>query len=194
MPEIPTDQDLIAGCLDGQKSSWDIFVDRFSRLIYWSIQKTLETSSYKVRSDLVGDIYQECFTRLLERRELKTLRSVDSIRKFLTITASHLTMDKIRSIERVEKRAVSDISVIEASDGLTRDPAFHAISNEQAILISKALEALSPKQRLCVEWHYIDGKTHREISDVLGIPLDTVSAIVRRAKDKVKRIFLENNK
>src|SRR3989338_1234619 len=100
MPEIPTDQELIAGCLDGQKSSWDAFVDRFSRLIYWSIQKTLETSSYKARSDLVRYIYQECFTRLLERRELDALRSAESIRKFLTVIASHLTMDKIRSIER----------------------------------------------------------------------------------------------
>lgn len=194
MPETPSDQDLITGCLNGQKESWDIFVKKFSKLIYWSIQKTLETSSLKARTELVGEIYQECFTRLIERQELETLRNIDSVRKFLTVMASHMAMDKIRSIGRSEKRTDGDPFMINAVGVTEKDPAMSVISDEQAILVSKALDELTPKQRMCVEWHYLEDKTHREISEVLGMPVDTVSAIIRRGRDRVKQFLLENDK
>ena len=194
MPESPSDSKLIAGCIEGRKESWDRFVDQFSRLIYWSIQKTLETSSYKARGDLAHEIFQECFEKLLEKKELETLRNIDSIRKLLTIMASRLTMDKIRSIARHENRISGDISSLEESGLTVREPARSALSNEQAALVATALSELSPKQRLCVEWYYVDGKTHREISEILGLPIDTVSATIRRAREKIKQFFLENDK
>ena len=194
MLESPSDSKLIAGCIEGRKESWDRFVDQFSRLIYWSIQKTLETSSYKARGDLAHEVFQECFERLLEKKELETLRNIDSIRKFLTIMASHMTMDKIRSIARHENRISGDISSLEEFGLTVKEPTQSALSNEQAVLVATALSELSPKQRLCVEWYYVDGKTHREISEILGLPIDTVSATIRRAREKIKQFFLENDK
>lgn len=194
MPESPSDSKLIAGCIEGRKESWDKFVDQFSKLIYWSIQKTLETSSYKVRSDLAHEIFQECFERLLEKKELETLKNIDSIRKFLAVMASRLTVDKIRSISRHENRISSDISMLEESGRAVKEPSQSALSNEQAALVSTALSELSAKQKLCVEWYYVDGKTHREISEILGLPIDTVSATIRRAREKIKQFFLEKGK
>ncbi len=192
MQRSVSDQELITGCIEGQKESWDVFVERFSRLVYWSIRKTMETSSYRERTDLVREIFQDFFVRLLEKKKLENLRSCDKIRKFLTVMACHMTMDKIRSITRSEKRISEDISSV-AEWVASADPAFGSVSAERDALAANALNELSPKQRLCVEWHFMDGKTHREISEILGLPQDTVSAVIRRAREKLNRFFLEKD-
>ena len=138
------------------------------------------------------EIFQEFFIRLLEKKELENLRSCDKIRKFLTVMACHRTMDKIRWIARSEKSIETDISSV-TEWVASADSGLGAVSAERAALVASALNELSPKQRLCVEWHYMDGKTHQEISEILGLPQDTVSTVIRRAREKLKRIFLEKD-
>ena len=191
MQRSVSDHELIAGCLAGNKRSWDAFVERFSKLVYWSVRKTLETSSYRVHTDLVREIFQEFFVKLLEKNELEKLRDRDKIRKFLTVMACYMTMDKIRSLARNEKWDVGDIA--SAPYVFSADPACETLSQERHRLMADALNELSPKQRLCVEWHFVEGKTHRDISDILGLPQEAVSAVIRRAREKLGKIILEKN-
>ena len=180
-----SDQELIAGCVEGQKESWDLFVDRFSKLIYWSIWRVLDGSSFAGRADLAHEVFQDIFEKLLERNELKKLRQAQGIRKYLTVTACRATIDKVEALGRQERR-FDDLNGLNGSG-----PGLQVISRERDRLIAQTIEGLSPKDRLCVEWHYVDGKTHREISELLGLPQDTVSSIIRRAKEKLRKIFLE---
>ena len=185
MPESPSDQELITGCIEGQKESWDFFVDRFSKLIYWSVWRTLESSAFSARTDLAREIFQEIFEKLLEKSELNKLRQIESVRKFLTVMAARAALDKIKNLGRQEGR-LGDLSRLD-----NPEPSHQAISHERDLLIAQVIEGLSPKERRCVEWHYLDGKTHREISEVLGLSQDTVSTVIRRAKEKIRKIFLE---
>ena len=52
-------------------------------------------------------------------------------------------------------------------------------------LLEAELGRLSPKERTCVEWHYLDGRTHREIGLILGLPLNTVTSIIHRTRQKL---------
>jgi len=185
MSESLSDQELITGCIRKQKESWDVFVERFSKLIYWSIWKVLGTCAVSGKEDLAHEIFQEIFEKLLEKNELKKLKQIASVRKFLTVMASHAALDKIKILGRRERR----LDVLETPDRL--QTGVQAVSREKDVLIAQVIEALSPKERLCVEWHYMDGKTHREISETLGLSQDTVSTIIRRSKEKIRKIFLE---
>ncbi len=185
MPGSPSDQDLIDGCIEGKKESWDIFVERFSKLIYWSIWRALEKTSFSQRTDLVQEIFQDVFHKLLDRNQLKSLRKIESLSTFLTILAYHAAIDKMKGLTRRQEL-----------DGIISDPekigsGHEIISQEREELVLKALESLSLRERLCVEWHYLDDKPHREIAEILGIPQDTVSTVIRRTREKLKKIFLE---
>jgi len=199
LPE--SDRELIQGCLAGDKKAWDFFVERFSRLIYWSIRKTLEKSAFVSRPDLADDIFQEIFKRILEHRELEKLREAGNLRQFLVVMAMHAALDKIKSLRRQESRDVSlekeflpkdsGEPVILAdvlSDG-SLDPSARVISDERDLAISEILERLSPKERTCVEWHYMDGKAHQDIAAILGLPVGTVSSIIQRTKEKLQVSF-----
>ena len=199
MPE--SDRELIEGCLAQDKKAWDLFVTRFSRLIYWSIRKTLEKSAFVSRPDLADDIFQEIFKRILEHRELEKLRDVRNLRPFLVVTATHAALDKIKSLRRRESRDISlekeflpkdsgeAVSLADVLKDGSQDPSARVISDEQSLAISEILERLSPKERTCVEWHYMDGKAHQDIAAILGLPLGTVSSIIQRTKEKLQASF-----
>ena len=184
-----SDHDLISGCLEGRKGSWADFVDRFSKLIYWSIHKTLEGGSFCARKDICEDIFQEVFKRLLEKEELARLRDIQRVRKFLSVMACHATLDTIKSLKRHEKKTVPiELETFEEKGGV---PADFAVSKEKNEIIAGILNALPLKERACIELHYLDGRTHSEVGRILGMSQDTVSTVIRRTKEKLKTRFGE---
>lgn len=184
MPE--SDRELIEGCLAGDKKAWDLFVGRFSNLIYWSIQKTLEKSPFGLKKDVRDDVFQEIFRRILENRELEKLRETRYLRHFLVVMATNGALDKIRSLRRLESR---DVSLETEYQDSSLDPSARVITEERDLAISEILGRLSPKERTCVEWHYMDGKAHQDIAAILGMPVGTVSSIIQRTKEKLQTSF-----
>ncbi|SPL90049.1 RNA polymerase ECF-subfamily sigma factor [[Actinomadura] parvosata subsp. kistnae] len=53
--------------------------------------------------------------------------------------------------------------------------------------LSSALACLSPDLRAAIEATVLDGLTHREAADLLGVPLGTVKTRVMRAKVQLRR-------
>jgi RNA polymerase sigma-70 factor (ECF subfamily) len=178
---VPDDRKLIEGCLSGRKDSWDAFVDRFSKLIYWGIRRTLEGTPFRERTDLCGEIFQELFERLVEKDRLSQLRDAQSVRKFLSVMACRHTLDKIKGLSRLEKKQGPDEGL-----GLPSDPSGAAHGREVNEAVAEVLEELSAKERACIELCLFDGKTHREAAEALGLAPDTVSTVIRRAKDKLR--------
>jgi len=186
---FPDDQALIQGCIEGKKRSWDLFVEHYSRLIYSSIHKALQKSVFSERSDLVEEVFQEVFGRILERELLKSVRDAKSVPKFLMVMACRMTVDKIRALSSAEEKILTPedpLMEVEASG----DPAASAIDEEKKSIIGAVLDRLAPRDRACVEFYCMDGKTHLEISEILGMSQDTVSTIIRRTKEKLKQSFI----
>ena len=185
MPTELDDQELVAGCLRGDRASWEIFVDRFARLVHWSIRRTLENSSFKARQDLCEDIFQEFFRKLLEREELSRLRDASSVRKFLSVGAANLALDKIKIRSRYERSSEEELASVMGDSG------HEAAEREASFLVQETVEELSAKERACMELHYLEGKSHREIGEILKLPQDTVSTVIRRTREKLKQRLIE---
>lgn len=184
---LSNDRELIQGCLEGNKRAWDLFVDRFANLVYWSIQKVLENGRFAARKDLSDDIFQEVFQRLVEKEGLSKLRQVERLRPFLVVIATHAALDKVKHLTRQETKTLPlEEEFLEAD---VNAPTTKVITGERDGLISEALDRLSPKERACVEWHYMDGRTHQEIARILGLSTDTVSSILRRTRQKLEESF-----
>ena len=189
-----SDEALVAACVEGRKDAWDAFVERFSKLIYWSIRKTLEASGSRGKAGIIEDVFQSVFEKLLEREELVRLRNLKSIAKFLSVMACRETLDKMRRSSVLGKNFLSsDSTVLEgtADKVFSSNPSHRAVSNETEALLEEVLDRLSTKERACVELHYLDGKTHREIGELMGLSQDTVSTVVRRTKDKLQALFAQ---
>ena len=66
--------------------------------------------------------------------------------------------------------------------------------NEIKKMIDDSLSKLEPKYREILVLNYIEDLSYKEISDILHIPLGTVGVRVMRAKEMLKRIYMELNK
>lgn len=180
------DQVLIDGCLSGDKKSWDVFVERFSKLIYWSIRQAFTGSAFHERAELTDEVFQEVFARLLEREELVRLRESKSIRRFLSVMAGNMTLNKVRSIARAEKRMFSiDEDVAPAVTGSTAE------RNEKDVLVAEVVDALAEREQRCLELHYLDGKTQSQISEILGLPQTTVANVIWRTRERLRARLIE---
>jgi RNA polymerase sigma-70 factor (ECF subfamily) len=60
---------------------------------------------------------------------------------------------------------------------------------EMRTMIDKGLDRLSPKYREAIILYYLEELSYKEIADVLQVPLGTVGARVKRAKEDLKNIY-----
>ncbi len=180
-----SDLDIIQGCLERDKKAWDLFVDRFSKLIYWSIRKVFLAHALLNREELVQEVFQGVFERLIAKEELKKLKNADGLRKFISVMACHAALDEVKKATRAEKRTVSSESAFE-SHAISRGAVVQAITNETTEIIEAALSDMSPKERTCVELHCFNELTFRQVGDIVGVSDEAARAIVKRAKEKIK--------
>jgi RNA polymerase sigma factor (sigma-70 family) len=186
-----SDEELVAACAAGDKEAWDAFVERFARLVHWSVRRTLEATPFAARQDVSDDVFQEVFRGLLEGGALARLRKAESVRKFLTVIAANRTIDRVKSLSRRE-RSWRPLEGGPETDGEidapapTPGPAAAAERAEAGRIVERALESLPARERFCLEMHYLEGRTHREIAECLGIPQDTVSTVIRRTRERLK--------
>jgi RNA polymerase sigma factor (sigma-70 family) len=188
------DQELISGCLRNDVACWQIFVERFARLVHWSIRKTLTGAVPGGKEEFSREVFQELFERLLEKNELQRLRTVHSVRKFLSVMACHMTLDKLKGLSRYAKKNFSLESAVLNNENTTLAflPVDPMLQTEFDGIFGDALSALSPKERACLQFHYEEGKTHLEISRLLGLPENTVSTVLRRTREKLQKKLSEN--
>ena len=187
-----TDAELITGCLAGHQESWDLFCERFSKLIHWSIRRTLDRSPYRGRREISDDIFQDVFKRLLDRNELAKLKEADSVRKFLSVMSCNATFDRIKILRRQETQApeIGEEPGIEESVR-DFDPASEAVARECRDILDRMLEALKPKERSVLESFYLDGLSHKVIAERWGFSEDGVEALLRRTREKLKQALGE---
>jgi RNA polymerase sigma factor (sigma-70 family) len=152
---------------------------------------------------VLEDVFQDVFRNLVEKDQLSKLRDVKHLRKFLSVVACHAAIDRMKSLSRRERASVSteaplfskngDASafVSDTLAGTSAGPDEAAQNRESDAIVAGVLGTLAPRERAFVEMHYMDGRTHREISEILGVPQDTVSTVLRRTRDKLKDELLK---
>ena len=183
-----TDEELIAGCLEGRKDSWDLFCERFSKLIHWSIRRTLDRSPFRGRQEILEDIFQDVFKRLLDRNELAKLKQTISLRKFLCVTACNAALDRVRMLKHRETQGEESDEESSAYESVcVPDPASEAVANESREILSLMLDTLKTKERSVLESFYLDGLSHKVIAQRWGFSEDGVEALIRRTREKLKQ-------
>ena len=102
----------------------------------------------------------------------------------LTITRN-LALSRLREHGRTEALVQEDWQ-----DRLADNP---AVSHEDRMTLEALLSALGDQERQIVTLHALTGLKHREISEILGIPLPTVLSKYSRALKKLQQAWKEED-
>jgi RNA polymerase sigma-70 factor (ECF subfamily) len=117
-------------------------------------------------TDQAADLVQDTFIKLLQTRD--ELFGIKEPRAYLTSIAKNLLIDQVRR-KRIEQAYLDGLSQMEYMlDGVT-SPEEQMQIIQALDQMCKALEDVSAKAQQAFILHYLEGYTHKEVAEQLGV-------------------------
>lgn len=185
-PFTSVDRDLLRRCLNKEAGSWNDFVDRFLSLVYHVIGYTAHLRSVRVSPEDKEDIAAEVLLKIVEKDflVLREFRGHASLATYLTVIARRIAIRELARRQKVkESIARGDVRLAEAE--YDDDPAA-ARSMERLEEVENLLRRLKGREREIVRLYYMEGRTYEEISIATDVPVNTIGAVLSRARKKLR--------
>ena len=174
---------LLRRCINGEKPAWDKFVEHFSQLIYWAIRKKLNRSGWAYTQQDIEDIFQNVFILLYEKGKLRQVKNKENISTWLVIVAANCTTNYFRN---KSQKFIQKEPTLEEASFEHYEMAEPLEQERQDEILETAIKALSARERIILQLHYLHNRTHQEIGEILKMPMNTVSSILKRNREKIK--------
>jgi RNA polymerase sigma-70 factor, ECF subfamily len=142
--------------------------------------------AYQMLGDVGGaeDVAQEAFLRLSRA----DVNAIDDVRGWLTVVASRLCLDQVRSARaRYERPGDPALEDQQPARGSSRqlDPADRiTLDDEVRAALLEVLRRLSPGERVAFVLHDVFGVPFDTIAETVGRPVGTCRQLARRARAK----------
>lgn len=172
-----TDQHLVslaaAGDPAAQRALYDAHVDRAYGL------------AYRMTGDeaLAQDFTQDAFIRAFER--LSGFRGESSFGTWLHSIVVSVTLNGLKRVQRRSRREAP------LDDGLEVGTATRHAEPDLRERLERAIDALSDGYRTVFLMHDVEGFTHQEIADALGIQPGTSKAQLFSARRKLRAMLAD---
>lgn len=171
---IPSETDLIQGCINGDRQMQQLLYNKFSAKMYGVCLR------YAGNEHDADDILQEGFIKIF--KNLAKFRNEGSfegwIRRIFVNTA----------IEHYRKK-VKLYNVTEAQENTIEDTELDALDSLAVKDIIKIVNELSPGYKAVFNMHVIEGYSHKEIAEIMGITEGTSKSQLARAKSVLKKLI-----
>ena len=166
------DAGLVARLAAGDMDAAGELYDRYAGQILALARRILRNDGDA--EEVVQDVFSQAW---------RTARSFDASRG--SVGAWLLVMARTRAIDRLRARQSRPDTSHEAYASTLRatgmSPSDRVLSDEQAVRVRDALQALPEAQRHAIELAYYEGLTQSEIAERLTEPLGTVKTRMRAA-------------
>jgi len=184
---------LIESCINRDEEAWSRFMRRFSGLVKWAAADRLRNWGSAVSSEDTEDIAQQVFSEIWEKNKLAEVRNVKTIEAWLAIVAGNCACNFIRSRKRKDPPMLESLldrkGKIEEVISESPDAGAMLEEAETSAFLDKFIGRLSPAYRTTLILYYFYDKKHREIAELMKMPVGTVSTIIKRVKDTLKDEF-----
>ena len=185
------DQELIEALRRGTSGAWQNLCDRYLRLVFFVVRKTLSTYGRLHADADVEDITFDLFHSLVkdDYRALGTIGPPYDLKNWLAVSARR------RAIDFVRKKRPDSVSLDQTRDeemslgNILAAPEQEASPLDDARLkaVQKAMSTLAAKERIVVQLFYMKGKKYREIAKITGININSISPTLTRAVEKLQK-------
>ena len=166
------DEKLVSQTLGGDRDAFGVLVHKYQEMVYtYAFQKVRNEADAQ---DIMQEIFLQAYRRLYQLRHPHLFRSW-----LYTIMSNECK----RWLERVTKKRRREIVLEEATDEALRIEPAHAVPVEGwQVNLEQAISALPDESRIAVSMFYMGDCSLKEISEFLGVSVNTVKSKLRRAR------------
>ena len=154
----------------GHKEEFSVLVKQHQNQIFSLILRQVQ--NHTVAEELAQETFVKAYTAL------KSFKGKSSFSTWLTRIALNVTHSYFSSRRFRERRASISFDAAVHEKLLARTDGDH--SPEELALIASALSDLNSKQRDAVALIFVEGKSYQEASEILAVPIGTVSSRVTK--------------
>lgn len=191
------DLEFVRRCVKRDRSSWEEFLKRYSRLIYNYIYSVLRTKgTYQFNPNDVNDLFQEIFVSLTKDdfKKLKSFKAINgcSLASWLRQVTINFTIDYLRKVKPTisldeeidEDFSLKDILVDDApfiKDTLTQQ--------EKLVNLKDCIEKLDSHDKYFLELHINQGLKLEELKEILKLSRGAVDMQKARIIARLRECF-----
>jgi RNA polymerase sigma-70 factor (ECF subfamily) len=180
------ERELVARCIRGEPRAWERFVEDYATPIHDAARFTLRRVLGSVKDEDAENVVQGVLLGLCEREahRLKLFQGRSSLRTWLTSVTTRFALNYIRTEKR--KGSLRHAALDEGARELP-DRDLEPADAEERERLYRAMDRLPPRERLILKLFYFDALSYRSISALLRIPVNSISPLLIRAKESLKR-------
>ena len=174
-----SETDLIQGCIRGDRRMQELLYNRFSPKMYAVCLR------YSGNADDAQDILQEGFIKVF--KNLDRFRSEGSFEGWMRRIFVNTAIEHYR-------RSVNLYPITESQESNTEDKDWSAFDKLALKDLVRIIQGLAPGYRTVFNLYVVEGYSHREIADLLGISEGTSKSQLARAKGLLQNMILNKRK
>jgi RNA polymerase sigma factor (sigma-70 family) len=185
---------LFVDCCSGREGATEVFVRRFSNLVYSVILRTLKVKGIAYSLQDLDDLHNTVFERLIERncRRLRLFKGKDgcSPASWVRMITVRTVLDYLRDSKDAlsHKSRLEDIEVIFNSLMDAPEPLQILDSIEKRQMLRAAMDKLIPRDRLFLKLHCLEELSIREVAAFLNISENNAYSLKNRAIQRLKAV------
>ncbi len=189
-----TDRDLINRCLRREAGAWREFVDRFLPLFAHVIHHSAQARSIPLQNSDVEDLCSDVLIAITENdfAVLKRFRGKASLAAYLVVVARRVVVREM--IKRRMSEAFGHVRSNHVNSGQNTDVIEPVVPTEirrieHQEVIEKILSGLPARDAEVVRKYHMEGSSYQEISQQVGIPLNSIGPILSRALERMRHRY-----
>lgn len=189
--------ELVQRCIEKDPIAWNVFVDRYSGLVYWAIRDRLKKWDYLYSPEDVEEVHQNVFLSLWKKNTLQQVRDQKKIAAWLVMVSGNEAIDYFRyrkaqtppNAVSIFQQVVRGDKVMTLADILRSKDQSPSLKNEIieiGAVLDEEFKCLAPKEKIILELNILYNKKYREIASMLNMPVGSVSTALKDIKEKLK--------
>ncbi|NGM62653.1 sigma-70 family RNA polymerase sigma factor [Sphingobacterium sp. SGG-5] len=181
LPAAHTEIECLHELREGNQQAFTYFYETFKLPIYRKLLTMVRIET------IAEELTQDVFVRLWDKRTL--IDPQQPFKSYLYRIAQHILYDFYRKVAR-DERLQRELKLFNTS---SYDPISEGVFlKETQSILNQAIACLSEQQSQIFTLCRMEGKSYKEVSEMLGISVHTVSTHMTRASKRVQEFMLKN--
>ena len=133
------------------------------------------------------DVVQDTMMKVWKRRE--EWEQIESIEAFCLTICRNLSLDKVRRMDNQTESLETEMHPTDVSSA--SNPEERAVQRDRVERVRKLIDQLPEKQRTAMQLRDIEGKSYRDIANIMGVSEEQVKVNLFRARQSLKQKYIE---
>jgi len=174
-------QQLLSKLSEGNEPAFNTLYKAYSKPLYMRVVNMVKST------DDADEIVQELFVKLWEGRS--KVNNVKSFQSYIYTSANNLVYNYFRKVSH-DQALIQKLLLSTADHYLDGQELLE--NKEAAQIFQKAVDQLSPQCKKVFELCKLEGKSHKEVAELMDISLPTVNSHMTNAVKSIREYLLKN--